>query len=133
MSDNEVFSTLLKYEQQLKQFAPCGFEVVNRMTAKSTIFREVIARGLVEMCRRFGTTLLLFLCSKGKGAKQPVRKQHSFRYHAGQYKILSRVWVAKAGFILVIEFINHSQIVTTINYHIVPDFHTTNHSTLSLS
>jgi hypothetical protein len=47
--------------------------------------------------------------------------------------ILSSVLVTKMGFGLVIEFINHLQVVTTINYHIVPDFHATNHSTLSLS
>jgi hypothetical protein len=34
------------------------------------------------------------------------------------------------GFGLVIGFINHLQVVTTINYNTVPDFHTTDHSTL---
>jgi hypothetical protein len=47
--------------------------------------------------------------------------------------LLSHVLVSKTGFGLVIGFINHLQVVTTINYHTVPEFHTTNHSTLSLS
>jgi hypothetical protein len=47
--------------------------------------------------------------------------------------ILSPVLVTATGFGLVIGFINHSQIVTTINYNIVPDFYTTKHSTLIFS
>jgi hypothetical protein len=37
------------------------------------------------------------------------------------------------GFGLVFGFINHLQVVTAINYHTVPAFHATNHSTVSLS
>jgi hypothetical protein len=45
--------------------------------------------------------------------------------------ILSRVWVTKeVRFGLVIGFINNLQVVTTINYNIVPDFHIKKHSTL---
>jgi hypothetical protein len=33
---------------------------------------------------------------------------------------------------LVIEFIDHSQVVTTTKYNTLADFHTTNHSTLNL-
>jgi hypothetical protein len=50
-----------------------------------------------------------------------------------EIKILSRVLVTKTGFGLVIEFINHLQVLTAINCHTFNDFHTTNHSTLSLS
>jgi hypothetical protein len=34
-------------------------------------------------------------------------------------KILSRVWVTKDGFGLVIGFINNLQVVTTINYYTI--------------
>jgi hypothetical protein len=37
--------------------------------------------------------------------------------------ILSWVLVTETGFRLVIGFINHSQVVTTINYNTVPDLH----------
>jgi hypothetical protein len=47
--------------------------------------------------------------------------------------ILSRVLVTKTRFGLVIGFINHLKIITTIYYHTVPNFHTTNRWTLSLS
>jgi hypothetical protein len=47
--------------------------------------------------------------------------------------ILSPVLVTKMVFELVIEFINHSQVVTAINYNTVPDFYTTKHSTLIYS
>jgi hypothetical protein len=50
-----------------------------------------------------------------------------------QTYILSHVLVTKIGFGLVIGFINHLEVVTTIEYHSVPDLHTPNHSTLSLS
>jgi hypothetical protein len=40
-------------------------------------------------------------------------------------KVLSRVLVTKTGFGLVIEFINRSQVVTTINYNTVTNFHST--------
>jgi hypothetical protein len=36
----------------------------------------------------------------------------------------------KTGFELIIEFTDHLQVVTTINYKTLPDFHTTKHSTL---
>jgi hypothetical protein len=49
------------------------------------------------------------------------------------YIILSRVLVTATGFGFVIVFINHSQVVTIINYNTVPDFHTTKHSTLIFS
>jgi hypothetical protein len=39
----------------------------------------------------------------------------------------------KTGFRLVIEFINHLQVVTTTKYNTVTHFHTTNHSTLIFS
>jgi hypothetical protein len=48
-------------------------------------------------------------------------------------KLLSLVLVTKMRFGLVIGFINHVQVVTTIGYHSVPDVYTPNHSTLSLS
>jgi type IV secretory pathway TrbD component len=38
-------------------------------------------------------------------------------------------WLRR-GFGLVIWFINHLQVVTTINYYTITDFHTTKHSTL---
>jgi hypothetical protein len=47
--------------------------------------------------------------------------------------IVSRVLVTKTWFGLVIGFINHLQVVFTINYNIVSNFHTTNHSTQSIS
>jgi NhaP-type Na+/H+ and K+/H+ antiporter len=47
--------------------------------------------------------------------------------------ILSRVLVTATGFGLVIGFINHSQIVITINYNTVPDLHTCNYSTTNFS
>jgi hypothetical protein len=37
--------------------------------------------------------------------------------------VLSRVLVTATGFGLVIGFINHSQVVTTINYNAVPNLH----------
>jgi hypothetical protein len=40
-------------------------------------------------------------------------------------------WTTSVG--LVIGFINQSQVVTTINYNTVPDFYTTNDSTLIFS
>jgi hypothetical protein len=52
------------------------------------------------------------------------------RPHRATLTILSRVLVTKTGFGLVFGFINHLQVVTTINYNTVPDFHTTNHSRL---
>jgi hypothetical protein len=36
------------------------------------------------------------------------------------------------GFGFVIGFIDHLQVVTANNYYIIADFHSTNHSTLSL-
>jgi hypothetical protein len=48
------------------------------------------------------------------------------------FMILSCVWVTTDGFGLVNRFIDHSQVVTTNNYNNIADFHTTNHSTLSL-
>jgi hypothetical protein len=41
--------------------------------------------------------------------------------------------VTKTGFGLVIWFIDHLLVVAAINYHTVPNFHTTNHSALSMS
>jgi hypothetical protein len=55
------------------------------------------------------------------------------RVRSSDLRILSRVLVTKTGFGLVIGFINHLEVVTAINYHTLPDFRTTNHSTLSLS
>lgn len=37
------------------------------------------------------------------------------------------------GFVLVIEFINHSQVAATNNHNSVADFHFTNHPTLIFS
>jgi hypothetical protein len=51
----------------------------------------------------------------------------------GFNNILSRVLATTTGFGLVIGFINHLQVVTTINYNIVPNFYTTKHSTLIFS
>jgi hypothetical protein len=45
--------------------------------------------------------------------------------------ILSRVLMTKKGFGLVIRFIGYLEVVTTIDYHTVPDLHTPSHSTLS--
>jgi hypothetical protein len=39
--------------------------------------------------------------------------------------VLSRVLVTATGFGLIIRFINHSQVVTTINYDTVPNFYIT--------
>jgi hypothetical protein len=39
--------------------------------------------------------------------------------------IFPRVLVTETGFGLVIGFINHSQVVTTINYNTVTNFHST--------
>jgi hypothetical protein len=47
--------------------------------------------------------------------------------------LLSRVLVTETGFGFVFGFIDHLQVVTAINYHTVPTFDATNHSTLSLS
>jgi hypothetical protein len=47
--------------------------------------------------------------------------------------ILSCVLVTKTGFGLVIGFINHLQVVTTTDSRTVLDFHTTNHSTLTVT
>jgi hypothetical protein len=47
--------------------------------------------------------------------------------------MLSRVLVTETGFGLVIGFINHSHVVTTINCNTVPEFYTTKHSTLIFS
>jgi hypothetical protein len=52
---------------------------------------------------------------------------------SGHMLILSRVLVTKTGFELVIGFINHARVVTTINYITVPYFYTTKHSTLIFS
>jgi hypothetical protein len=38
--------------------------------------------------------------------------------------------MTKNGVRMVIGFIYNLQVLTTINYNIVPDFHTTKHSTL---
>jgi hypothetical protein len=46
---------------------------------------------------------------------------------------LSRLLVTATGFGLLIGFINHSQVVITINYNTLPDFYTTKHSTLIFS
>jgi hypothetical protein len=37
----------------------------------------------------------------------------------------------KMGFGLVNKFIDHLQVITMNNYNGIPDFHTTNHATLS--
>jgi hypothetical protein len=65
---NEMFSTLLKYEQQLQQFACCGFDVVTGMTVKITIFWDVSARSLIEMYRHFGATYRFYLQGRRAGA-----------------------------------------------------------------
>jgi hypothetical protein len=44
--------------------------------------------------------------------------------------IVSRVFVTETGFVLVIGFINHSQVVTTNNYYTVPDLHNSLHYNL---
>jgi hypothetical protein len=44
--------------------------------------------------------------------------------------VLSCVLVTKTWFELVIAYITHLQVVTTINYNTVPDFYTTKHFTL---
>jgi hypothetical protein len=41
------------------------------------------------------------------------------------FKVSSRVLVTETGFGLVIGFINHSEVVTTINYNTVTNFHST--------
>jgi hypothetical protein len=46
--------------------------------------------------------------------------------------MLSRVLVAVDGFGLVNRFIDHLQVLTTNNCNTIADFHTTNHSTLSV-
>jgi hypothetical protein len=45
------------------------------------------------------------------------------KYYKKSNNVLSRVLVTATGFGLVIGFINHSQVVTTINYNTVPDLH----------
>jgi hypothetical protein len=43
---------------------------------------------------------------------------------AGSFTLQSLVLVTRMGFGLVIGFINHSQVVTTINYNTIPDYYT---------
>jgi hypothetical protein len=55
-----------------------------------------------------------------------VQALHMFRPFLGHYQANHNIvtWlVTETGFGLVIGFINHSQVVTTINYNIVPDLH----------
>jgi hypothetical protein len=49
------------------------------------------------------------MCTQKRGSEQKEK------FEMKLYKILSRVLVYKTGFGLVIGFINHSQVVTTIN------------------
>jgi hypothetical protein len=55
--------------------------------------------------------------------------ENEFRQHFNSTNIvllifiLSRVWVIKDGFGLVIGFINHFQVITTINYYTIAALH----------
>jgi hypothetical protein len=60
------------------------------------------------------------------------RNVHSALKVHSQLILLSRITVIKTGFALVIGFINHLHVVTTINYYTITDVHTTNHSTINL-
>jgi hypothetical protein len=60
--------------------------------------------------------------------QQPFNCTLLFRYSVSI--TLSHVLVTRTGFGFVIGFINHLQVVITINYNTVPDFYTTKHSTL---
>jgi hypothetical protein len=58
-------------------------------------------------------------------------KISNLRLHRNKMKIYCHVyWWLKTGFRLLIRFISYLQVITTINYYIVTDFHTTKHSTL---
>jgi hypothetical protein len=61
-----------------------------------------------------------------------INPVHTTPSHLRSILKLSRVLVTKTGFGLVIGFIDHLQDVTTNNYYTIADFHTTNHSTLSV-
>jgi hypothetical protein len=77
-------------------------------------------------CRQLATALL---CSELNISY--VRLRTSEQSSVSGYYLVSQC--LRTGFGLVIEFIDHLQVVTKINYTTVTDFHTTVHSTLASS